>query len=1366
LNGVLGMSELLMGTRLDAEQRGYVETLTRAGRRLQDVIRDVLDLTRIETDQIRLADLEFPLLEAIEEVLAAAAEHAEDAGLELAGDLAPDLPWRVRGDPGRFKRLLRYLIEDLIDLTAAGELVVRALWSAGSVLRVEVHASQTAGFQRPVGSEGAWTGGAAGSGLGLTVARAWVERMGGRLLCEPPALDGRLAWIELPLTAVSPERPAQRPEASLAGRRALLVAPEGPVAEVLDARLNELGLSVTRCSEAETARTTARAAADVLAPFAVLLVDARVKGLEPLLSERSVQAEPALAMLRRLLLAPRRPGWRDEQAARLAVSARLTKPVTRASLVAALTGNGAESDPVESWRHEDVPSTASDPEGLGLRVLVADDNAINQDTVAAMLRSLGCEARIVFDGQAAIEALSRESFDLVLMDCKMPLMDGYEAARRIRLQEGETRTRLPIIALTAHAMEGDQERCRAAGMDDYLTKPLSRRALQAMLERWSPRRSAGAASGSGAEVVPGPMHHSSTGLDAFMDWPILEPGPLATVRALDAEAGRALAARLISGFLEAEPGLSAAIRSDLETGRSVSLAEAARALGASAATLGLARLARLCERLEHLPESALTPQMRDEAITTLEAILTQSREALAALDDADSTPSAPTAEPLDASHQRGTSGPPDQERIESSESPLILMVDTDPELESRVREMLEQRGLRFVVAHDERGALESVARRRPDLILLDLMAPGLDGHGICRRLRHCPGLELAPILAVIEGEDLAAIEHAYEAGATDFQVKPLDWPLLLHRIRYLLRGRDTLAALHRSEASQSALIAAIPDALLRLDSQGRVLQFKSGWLPGAVRARPESGASTLSDVLPESACALIRRELAATLVEHGVRELEIEVTDERGEARVFEARLIAIDADQIILLLRDMTERQRRQRVIQQLAYQDNLTGLANRHRFNLDLARALTRARRRDDRLALLCLDLDRFKRVNDSLGHGIGDELLRVAAQRLQDAVDEVGAALKPQGIGFASTIARLGGDELTLILKGRDAERVAMRVADAILNKFRQPFRLAGHSLVCTASIGIALSPDDGDTPETLLKHADTALYAAKLKGRDTYRFFTASMGQRARQRLETEARLRRALERDEFRLHYQPILDSRTRAPIALEALLRWEDREQGLLDPERFLAIANESGLILPIGAWVISEVGRQLAHWSNQGPVLPLSINLSDTQFSDRGLIDRLFRLARACPPGTIELDVTESLLLARDSRLLDTLARLREQGMRVAIDDFGTGYSSLAVLKHLPIDTLKIDRAFIREIGREPNTELLIRTIIGLGHGLGLRLVAEGVETEEQFAFLAREGCDAMQGFLFNHPIPADEFVPDGFTPVTMSRTLGRESP
>jgi diguanylate cyclase (GGDEF)-like protein len=1364
LNGVLGMSELLLGTRLDSEQRGYAETLNHAGQRLQGVIRDVLDLARLETGQIQLASREFDLMGAIEAVLDTVAERAELAGLELAADLAPNLPYRVLGDRGRFERFLSHLIADLIDLTAAGELVVRAVWTPESTpacLRVEIRASQMGAFQCLPGADGAWTGRAAGSGLGLIVARAWVEHLGGQLASEPESPDGVLVWIEVPLMAVAPKLAGPPPHAALAGRRALLVAPDGLAAVVHETRLRELGLTVTRTTEPEAARLTVRTAADALAPFAVLLVDARIKGLEHLLSEQSLRAEPALEPLKRLLMVPRRAGWRDDQAAALAVTAELPKPVTQRALLEALTGAGDDLIPVDNWAVEHPSAESPQPDGFGLRVLVADDNAINQDTVSAMLASLGCQSRLVFDGQSAIEALNQETFDLVLMDCKMPLMDGYEAARRIRLQEGDRRARLPIIALTAHAMEGDQERCRAAGMDDYLTKPLSRRALRAMLERWSSKRAAHWL--SAPEPAAGMVRPLSTGIDAVSDWPIFDPGPLAAVRALDPDssAGETLVVRLIDGFLDAEPALSAAVRVALEACQSAPLAEAARTLGASAATLGAVRLARLCERLEHVPKSALTPRMSRETIAVLDSILIQSRTLVESLDVESLTTgvsglaSVQSVQPLES--VRAPSA--DDQR------PLILMIDTDPALESGVHAMLDGRDLHLACAQDDRSALESVARQRPDLIVLDLMAPGLDGYAICHQLRHSPGLELTPILAVTGSEDLDAIERAYQAGATDFQVKPLNWPLLLHRIRYLLRGQATLAALHRSEASQSALIAAIPDALLRLDSQGRVLQFKSGWLPGQARSRPESSVSLLSDLLPESACAVIRRELAATLVEHGVRELEIEVTDEHGEARVFEARLIAIDADQVILLLRDMTERQRRQRVIQQLAYQDSLTGLANRRRFNLDLAQALSHARRRDDRLALLCLDLDRFKRVNDSLGHGIGDELLRTAAQRLQDAVDEAGVALKTQGIGFASTIARLGGDELTVILKGRDAERTAMRVADGILSKFRDPFQLGGHSLVCTASIGIALSPDDGETPEILLKHADTALYAAKLKGRDTYRFFTASMGERARHRLDTEARLRRALEQDEFRLHYQPILDTRTRAPIALEALLRWEDRDQGLLAPEHFLQIADESGLILPIGIWVISEVGRQLAHWSHQGCLQPVAINLSDTQFSDRGLIERLFRLARACPPGTIELEVTESLLLARDARLLDTLARLRTQGMRVAIDDFGTGYSSLALLKHLPIDTLKIDRSFVREIGREPTTELLIRTIVDMGHGLGLRLIAEGVESEEQLAFLVREGCHAVQGFLFQHPIPAAEFVPEGFLPLTRNDTLGLDT-
>jgi diguanylate cyclase (GGDEF)-like protein len=681
--------------------------------------------------------------------------------------------------------------------------------------------------------------------------------------------------------------------------------------------------------------------------------------------------------------------------------------------------------------------------------------------------------------------------------------------------------------------------------------------------------------------------------------------------------------------------------------------------------------------------------------------------------------------------------------------PLVLLVDDDPAMHVQARSVFDRQGFRFAGAPAGGQALERVHALRPHLVMLELMLPDLDGSEVCRQLRARPGLALVPILMVSAQDDPSAIERAYESGATDFLVKPVNWPLLGHRIRHLIGGHATLAALHRSEASHSALLAAIPDALMRLDAQGRVLQFKAGLLAPDLFAEVDSVTSDLSDLFPAAVCALMRREIAATLAEQGLRSFELDLADGRGDSLACDARLIAIDADQVILLLRDVSERRRRQQVIEQLAYRDSLTGLANRRQFDLDLANALARARRREDRVALLYLDLDRFKRINDSLGHGVGDELLRTAARRVADAVDEVAASLVAGGLSLAGTLARLGGDELAVILKGAGIDRGAMRVAEHILAKFREPFACSDHAIVCTVSLGVALSPEDGETPELLLRHADTALSVAKRNGRDTYRFFTPAMGERASCRLGVEARLRLALERDEFRLHYQPILDARSRTLLSLEALLRWEDPERGLLEPVDFLAVADEAGLMPPIGVWAIEELARQLTDWSRLGRAVPaVAINLADVQFGDRGLTERLFRLARGCPPGTIELEITESLLLARDARLLDALNQLRDKGVRVAIDNFGTGYSSLALLRHLPIDVLKIDRAFVREIGREPATELLIRTIIAMANGLGLGLVAKGVETEQQLDFLAREGCHAAQGFLLARPMPADQLT------------------
>ena len=683
--------------------------------------------------------------------------------------------------------------------------------------------------------------------------------------------------------------------------------------------------------------------------------------------------------------------------------------------------------------------------------------------------------------------------------------------------------------------------------------------------------------------------------------------------------------------------------------------------------------------------------------------------------------------------------------VTPQERPRILVVDDDPEIHLLAGATFDIAGFEFIGALDGPRAIDMLRGQLPDLILLDVMMPGIDGFETCRRIRREPGCALLPILMVTGCDDIASIETAYESGATDFLAKPINWMLMIHRIRYLLRGHATLAALHRSEARQSALIAAIPDALLRLDREGRVLQFKPG---RGVQALGQGGeaAATLAELLPPSACMAIRREIAIALADQSMRELELELPGSGQDTFAFDARLIAIDGEQVILLLRDITERRQRQRVIHQLAYRDGLTGLANRQQFDQDLADALAHARRRDDQVAVLFLDLDQFKRINDSLGHATGDELLRGAAQRLQEVVDQATLGWEAATGPPVKTVARLGGDELTVILGGQGADQIARQVAERVIDRFREPFQCIEHSIVCTVSVGVAVHPSDGATAGDLLEHADTAMYAAKLNGRNTFRFFAPSMGEDASRKIDVEARLRRAVDEQQLALYYQPVVDIEHGETLRLEALLRWQDPEEGVVSAPSFIPVAEESGLILPIGLWVVEEIGRRLADWSQRGMSFGVALNLSVRQFAHQELIERLLELARGRPAGTIELEVTEGLLRDQGVQLTETFGRLHAAGIRIAIDDFGTGYSSLAHLQRLPIDTLKIDRRFVRELGHDPASDPLIRTMIALAKGFGLHTVAEGVETEEQLALLAHAGCRAAQGFLFAHPLTTDQ--------------------
>lgn len=436
-------------------------------------------------------------------------------------------------------------------------------------------------------------------------------------------------------------------------------------------------------------------------------------------------------------------------------------------------------------------------------------------------------------------------------------------------------------------------------------------------------------------------------------------------------------------------------------------------------------------------------------------------------------------------------------------------------------------------------------------------------------------------------------------------------------------------------------------------------------------------------------------------------------------------------------LVAEIAEREQIEERMRHLANHDELTGLPNRRLLLDRLAQAMALARRGTDALAVMFLDLDRFKNINDSLGHSVGDVLLRGVAQRIVGTVRE------------GDTVARLGGDEFVIVLPRIDTGTHAAVVAGKVMEALARPFRIDGHDLHVTASIGIALYPGDGATPDTLLRNADAAMYHAKEAGRDNQQFFAAPMNVAAAQRLALENDLHHALQRSELFLHYQPRIDLGTARLVGVEALVRWRHPARGVIAPGGFITLAEETGLISRVGDWVLREACRQLLAWQHAGvPALPVAVNLSPRQFRQHDVAERISDVLSetGVPPQLLELEITETTLMQHTEQTLATLRRLHGMGLRMAIDDFGIGYSSLSYLKRFPVDQLKIDQSFVRDIGSDPANAAIVSTIATLAHNLKLEVVAEGVETSEQLAAVRASGCGQAQGFLFSRPVAADE--------------------
>lgn len=434
----------------------------------------------------------------------------------------------------------------------------------------------------------------------------------------------------------------------------------------------------------------------------------------------------------------------------------------------------------------------------------------------------------------------------------------------------------------------------------------------------------------------------------------------------------------------------------------------------------------------------------------------------------------------------------------------------------------------------------------------------------------------------------------------------------------------------------------------------------------------------------------------------------------------------------------DISERVAAEERIRQLAFYDTLTGLPNRSTLYSHMEQALVMARRNHFSGALMFIDLDRFKYVNDTLGHGAGDELIRRVAARLKTC------------LRGSDVIARLGGDEFVVALVDIAKVDDAAVVARKIQAVFSSPFLLDGHEISISASIGISIYPTDGNSVEDLIKHADIAMYRAKEEGRSTYLFYSSEMNVRSLEKLEMESSLRRALDRQELLLHFQPQVDIHTGVIIGAEVLIRWKHPDLGMVSPGQFIPMAEETGLIVPIGQWVMDQAAEQNKFWQQQGiPVVKLAVNLSAQQFRQSLVAEVSGVLLRhALPKELLELEITESMVMRDTDKVIETLRELDALGVPMSLDDFGTGFSSLSYLKKFPIDKLKVDQSFVRGIPDDNDDIAITRAIIAMGKNLGLKVIAEGVETREQLDFLRKEGCDEIQGYLFSRPVPAEEFI------------------
>jgi diguanylate cyclase (GGDEF)-like protein len=1185
LNGVVGMLDMLKEMRLTRRQQECVDVAWNSARALIELINDILDFSKMEAGKLELEEIEFDLRRLVEEVIELLTKQAQQKGLEIGYLIAHDVPERVRGDSLRLRQVLLNLLGNAVKFTQHGEVAVHISRIPGEEFGLRFDVSDTGIgmsegavqhiFESFAQADRSTTRKYGGTGLGLAICRQLVALMKGEIGVASQYGKGSTFWFTVRCSdAGAAAVPVD--DRALHGVRVLVADESEIVRAFIEQSLERSGMRCHAAAGAAEALSELARAEQAGTPYELVIMD--VELVDELGSDlvRRIRADNSASQPRILAL--------DSYAtpmggSMLGADLYLGKPLRLDRLMEAV--RRLLPDAPGSTAAAFAPALPATTQNVAkeFRVLVAEDNRTNQMVAAGMLVMNGCECEFAANGSEAVEAARRERFDLILMDCSMPEMDGYEATAHIRTFEEPLGRRTPIVAMTANVQQGDAEKCLAAGMDDYLAKPITLVELRHKLERWLSR----GADGARAALPRNGTHDGGGGLD---------PDVFDKLREI---LGPTLQ-QTIAPFLEDTPDYLSRLEQAVQDGDADIARAMAHSIKGSSGNLGAAALAQLSKEAEELA--------MERRVADIRPLLPRLRQAY---------------ETVAVALDREIAG---EDRLgirEGEEIAQVLVVDDDRSTRNSLRNTLRRDGFRVEEAADGAQALQMLKRMQPDIILMDAVMPVMDGFTACARVQELPNGRAIPVLMITALEDNTSVERAFAAGASDYIPKPIHFAVLSQRVRRII------------EANQA-------------------------------------------------------------------------------------------------------------EKRIRHLAYNDLLTGLPNRALFMDQLGRRIEQARLAGEAVAVLFLDLDRFKNVNDTLGHDVGDRLLVAVAQRIRRSVRN------------ADCVARLGGDEFTVVLAEVAGPNAAITAAQNICRALAAPFQIDGHDIFVTTSVGISMYPNDATDVGTLLKHADTAMYRAK-KTNSGFQFFEASMEHSISEHVRMENDLRHAIERNELDVFYQPQARVDNGQIVGAEALVRWRHPTRGMVSPADFIPLAEETGLINAIGEWVLRTACAQLQGWIESGvPAMRVAVNLSVKQLLKKDFASTVEQVLAdtGLAPSLLELEITESTLMENAQDTLTALHRLRSLGVRLSIDDFGTGYSSLSYLKRFPVDIIKIDRSFVRDVSHDADDAAIITGIIALAHSLRLNVVAEGVETESQLRFLREQSCDMQQGYYLSPPVPAAQFASD----------------